>query len=906
MAKITSGGRLYRSEVVIDTDDRDINLVKTTTGNQLSDDGVSLQALYSYLKNVWRVTDFQTSTAGESIDTPSANQTTITFDDVTIAAASITAGQKVRIKTAGNTVWTDFGAPDSTVGTVFVSTSGSVTGTGEATIAGNSLDILPGMKVQIASGTGALTGGEATVLSVTDSAMVIDQNPSTPTDATTVFTVINHLIEYPFPLVAITPEQFEFSFGWTMLDNTARKLLRDAGWQELDTGAVDGPKYTGIISLGTIDTVTLGAGADAVADATLVMDSTTGITVGMEARVQSGTGTIPADTKVVSIDSPTQITLSAAHGGDFDGNEVLLFGDRVYYAFYDTNNETWTTPVNFDFLGPVNEAVLVDDAVNDAGDFTNQVLSLFIRTEGKTYGKSATPDIGIPDAGGTGAGNINFQVYRFPLSEGGDLDYLDAAGTAATSTDVEIEAAQGAGGKYDAVVVATTADATSVGTTINVTTTTGIIAGSYVYSIQDGGNEKLQANTRVVSINAGVSVVVDKAPTTDLVNTDDIRFVNGPHIIYHNLDQASGDYFSTDLSNANSQFGVTINARDGSALNGQLTLKELYSWVQYQLRQSGTIDFDLDIEGGTAGTQLGQTSDSLVQFVGSTLQSKNLLTPSSAAWGVGNLDRATVTDGTGVLFYNFTGSTVNVALRDNTGVLRVFPILSDGTIAFGGTSGFLLQDAAASFTMFFTYSRQHAETLSWSGTNAGVGTITRDAGNFTYDVPTGSYLKFTGFTGAGLEGVFEVTTGINSGVGDSISVTFIDDLSNQGLYATSDAAAAGNLQFNPVDSPDAIIVLDATSTEIQGTLASGVGTPALTANGATEYAWTFAYSTNNQPGVTPAVVDGENRPLASDTPVTVRAVGTDKAQWVSQDFTITSGQGQTFTVLSAQERNYAA
>jgi len=160
MAKITSGGRLYRSEVVIDTDDRDINLVKTTTGNQLSDDGVSLQALYSYLKNVWRVTDFQTSTASQ---VAAAGQATITFDDVTIAAASITAGQKVRIKTAGNTVWTDFGAPDSTVGTVFVSTSSSVTGTGEATIAGNSLDILPGMKVQIASGTGVLTGGEATV-----------------------------------------------------------------------------------------------------------------------------------------------------------------------------------------------------------------------------------------------------------------------------------------------------------------------------------------------------------------------------------------------------------------------------------------------------------------------------------------------------------------------------------------------------------------------------------------------------------------------------------------------------------------------------------------------------------------------------------------------------------------------
>jgi hypothetical protein len=902
MAKITSAGRLYRTEVDIDTTNRDIGLTKTTTGNTLSDDGVSLQALYSYLKNVWRLTDFTSTIA-------SSSGTTVTFDDVSIDvdAAGLVTGTKYQIKVAGDANWTDIGSPDSTVGTVFTYNGVAITGTtGEASTRGNSLNILPGMKVSISAGSGTLAGGFATVVSVAadGSSMTLDQTPSPVMDNTTELLVVNHLIEYPFPLVAITPEQFEFGFDWTMETNTDRKLLRDAGWQELSVGEVDGPKYVGIVSLGTIDTVTIGAGVDSTADTTLAVDTITGITVGMEVRVLSGTGTIPANTKVVSIDGANQITLSAAHGGDFDGGEVLLMGDRVYYAFYDTSTETWTSPVDFDFLGPVNEAIQIDNAVDDAGDFSNQVLSLFIRTEGKTYGKSSTPDIGIPDAGGTGTGNINFQVYRFPLSEATDLDYLAADGVTPTVTDVQIEAANGAGQKYDAVTVDTTITGVNSGTTLNVGDTTGIVVGSYVYSEQIGGNEIFAGGTRVDSVDDATTITLNKAIQVTTAGAEDVKFINGPHIIFHNLDQVSGQYFTTDLNNANSSFGVTINARDGSSANGQLTLKELYSWVQYQLRQSGSIDFDSDIEAGNTGTQNGKTSDAMLKFVGAVLESVNLLTPNSAQWGVGNLDRATVTDGTGVLFYNWPSGVIgNVKLRDNDGDLEAFPKIATGFISFGdlATSN-LLADAAASFTMFFTYTQQHEEAastgLTYAGNAAGVGTITRDAGNFTYDIDTDSYMKFTGFTNAGLDGVFKVTSGVSAGGGDVINVSYIDDLSNQGGYATSQTAT-GFLRFNPVDSPDAVIVLDSTNNEIQGTLASGVGTPALNAD--SKYEWSFAYTANTQPNQGAE----EDRITETEVPVTIRAVGTDKAQWISSNFTIADASGQDFSVIAPLERNYA-
>lgn len=837
MAKLTSAASLSRDEVQIDVALRNVDLTKTAA---LSDDGVSLQALYSYLKSVWRQTDFTGGVA-------SATGLNITLDL-------------------------------------------------------SDTKILPGMKVRIASGPGTIGGsatGEGVVASISGTALVLETGGTTASmDNTTVLTFINHLIEYPFPLVAITPEQFEFQFDWTMTDETAKKLLRDAGWQELATNAVDGKKYVGIISLGTIDNVTADPDGATASGSVVSLTDASNVTVGMEVRNVTDPSSIPADTKVISISS-NDVTLSASINSQIDDTDVLLFGDRVYYAFYDTSSESWTTPVDFDFLGPVNEAVLIDDAVNDAGDFTNQVLSLFIRTEGKTYGKSATPDIGIPDAGGTGDGNINFQVYRFPLSESGDLNYYDADGTTPVETDVSIAAADAAGQKYDAVTVATTAVDTSTGTTLDVNPGDGtnIVVGSFVYDEQG----LVPPNTQVVSKSTD-AITLSNSLTGSPTTGDDVRFCNGPHIVFHNTDQTSTDYFTTDLKTPGngSSYGVTINARDGSSAypGTSLTLPELYVWTQYQLRQAGSIDFDADIELGNTGTQNGKTSDSMLAFVGSDLQSVNLLTPSSAAWGVGNLDRATVTDGSGVLYYNFASAVIgNVKLRDNSGVLHSFPIIASGKISFGGTGSTMLTDANASFTMFMTYSRQYSVAdMAMTSSSGQTGILT---GSSTLPATTaGDYIDISGFTTTGNNGVYLIT---GSPTTSAINVTRIDDVA---LNDESVTTTTNNFRFNPVNSPDAIIVLQTGAKgEIQGNIAAGNGTPTLTVetNGKV-FEWDFAYDENTQPNETAA----ENRVGGTDVPITIRAVGEDKAQWTEVTGTITSAAGQEFQVIAPLERNYAA
>lgn len=59
-------------------------------------------------------------------------------------------------------------------------------------------------------------------------------------------------IKFPFPMEAITPEQFEFQYGWKPKDDTTRNLIRNAGWAEKNAGGSTLRTYMGVVSLGDI------------------------------------------------------------------------------------------------------------------------------------------------------------------------------------------------------------------------------------------------------------------------------------------------------------------------------------------------------------------------------------------------------------------------------------------------------------------------------------------------------------------------------------------------------------------------------------------------------------------------------------------------------------------------------
>lgn len=152
--------------------------------------------------------------------------------------------------------------------------------------------------------------------------------------------------QYPFPLEALTPEQFIFMNGWLPADDATRNLIRTAGWRELNAAGALGREYAGIITLGNIDSTTPSA------------------------------------------------------------------GDKAYFFFNGQSSST-----NFTFAGSVNQAIqtfgnATVDATTTTFDRRTTQLNVRIRTQGKTFGASDTPSIGVS--------TLNYNVSRFPLSEGTD------------------------------------------------------------------------------------------------------------------------------------------------------------------------------------------------------------------------------------------------------------------------------------------------------------------------------------------------------------------------------------------------------------------------------------------------------------------------------------------------------
>jgi hypothetical protein len=145
---------------------------------------------------------------------------------------------------------------------------------------------------------------------------------------------------------------------------------------------------------------------------------------------------------------------------------------------------------------------------------------------------------------------------------------------------------------------------------------------------------------------------------------------------------------------------------------------------------------------------------------------------------------------------------------------------------------------------------------------------------------------------------------------------FIDDLNSNDINNATfedasgedrnfDFVAAGTIEFNNnlqadaqavyemfflstpqgnYGTPQAITVQDSTSVDISGNV-----------GGAPSVSWDFAYDSNAQGGRTPA----------TDASIVLVAIGLQTAQFVRFDGTITRATGQTFSLVSALERNYS-
>ena len=63
----------------------------------------------------------------------------------------------------------------------------------------------------------------------------------------------DNLIKYPFPMIAITEEQFEFIDDWNWGDETSKELVRDGGWAVKNSTGASREEYMNVTTLGSFD-----------------------------------------------------------------------------------------------------------------------------------------------------------------------------------------------------------------------------------------------------------------------------------------------------------------------------------------------------------------------------------------------------------------------------------------------------------------------------------------------------------------------------------------------------------------------------------------------------------------------------------------------------------------------------
>lgn len=158
------------------------------------------------------------------------------------------------------------------------------------------------------------------------------------------------------------------------------------------------------------------------------------------------------------------------------------------------------------------------------------------------------------------------------------------------------------------------------------------------------------------------------------VNIDANAPYTGMSITYRATPIASNVLLASDLFGGPYNFGIVIDGNFG-------TKRQIYEWVQRQLRKTSNIDADV-----TGATKPGNLQSALLQFVGARLDTLVAV----------NVDGG----GTGVAIDDFaTNDTNDLRFVDNTGNYRTFPFVAAGTINFNSN---LVSDGSAIYRMFFT------------------------------------------------------------------------------------------------------------------------------------------------------------------------------------------------------------
>jgi hypothetical protein len=291
------------------------------------------------------------------------------------------------------------------------------------------------------------------------------------------------------------------------------------------------------------------------------------------------------------------------------------------------------------------------------------------------------------------------------------------------------------------------------------------------------------------------------------------------------------------------QFGIIIDGNNGTA-------EQIYEFVQRQLRQT------TDIDSGLSG-QIGNVTDSMLQFIGNDLQTLNCTNDQGG--------------GTGVYIDNFqTADTNRISFRDNSAPTTPisFPFVAVTTLSFNPN---LENDSDAIYRVFFT---DLPGALDYGTANA-VLVHTNDeleATDISFTAPdlidTAGAVTFTDKFAVG-EFIHVVTTsGTNDGYYEIATITGTQIELVEQTISTENAATAG------------------TSTLSQTAMGRVGGNASIQ--------FDFDYDNNDQGG----------RTAGTDAGITVVAIGLNTGQYVSATGTIAESTQNSVSLVAPLERNY--
>lgn len=370
------------------------------------------------------------------------------------------------------------------------------------------------------------------------------------------------------------------------------------------------------------------------------------------------------------------------------GLGVVSAGSQLYYQASSSD-----APTNFTFTDQVNQGIQVyGDIAADATTTTfdkRTYFKGFVREYQKKYKDSVLSDTGKT---ATGAYLVNLL-----LSNETDLDIVVADGSISGSPYSEINVkyfpaafskdidSVGSPRDFGIVVDVGThsgVDGVSNGTTTFTTAAAGITGANYT-----GG-------TLVVHEGAGKGTyTISGTPTTTTI--------------------------TTTVAVTGSASGLSFTLQRATPVSA--SLQQIYTKIQYQLRQSGNIN-----GLASAGAVTGKTASILLNFVGSALKA-GFYAPTNPNGG-----------GTGVTIQGYAASDVNsFTSYDNAAATRDYPYASAGVISFNSP----LVGAGSSYRLMFTappgagndYGESGAITVNNAAGTPITGSISSGSISFTYD-----------------------------------------------------------------------------------------------------------------------------------------------------------------------------